>query len=59
VTSVVDPAVVLWHFGHLSPWEQVLVYALGLGPFVLLAVVVAVVRRHEGPNDGPAGRDGS
>lgn len=41
------PGLVPWHFGHLSPWEQALVYILGVGPFIVLAVVVFVVRRHD------------
>lgn len=48
------PGLVGWHFGHLSPAEQALVYALGLGPFLLLGIVVSVIRRHEG-DDPDAG----
>ena len=35
------------HMGALHPYEQVLVYLLAFGPFVLLGVVVAVRRRQD------------
>jgi hypothetical protein len=35
------------HLGGLHPIEQVLVYALAFGPFVVLAVVVYVVRKRD------------
>jgi hypothetical protein len=35
------------HLGALHPYELVLVLAIGLGPFVVLAVVVSVLRRRE------------
>lgn len=35
------------HMGALHPYEHVLVLLLAFGPFVLLAVVVAVVRRRD------------
>jgi hypothetical protein len=34
------------HLGSLHPVEQLLVYALAFGPFVLLGAVV-LVRRHQ------------
>ncbi len=40
------PLVVL-HLGSLHPVEQALTLALAFGPFVLLACVVALRRRHE------------
>ena len=38
---------ILEHLGALHPYEHVLVLLLAFGPFVLLAVVVAVVRRRD------------
>ncbi|MFP5253204.1 MAG: hypothetical protein ACLGH4_05360 [Actinomycetes bacterium] len=38
-------AVAPLHLGELHTYEQVLVAAIALGPFVVLAVVVAVQRR--------------
>jgi hypothetical protein len=35
------------HLGALHPYEQVLVLLLAFGPFVVLACVVAVVRRRD------------
>jgi hypothetical protein len=35
------------HMGALHTYEQVLVYLLAFGPFVLLGVVVAVRRRQD------------
>ena len=53
--AVQVPRLVGLHFGHLSPAEQVAVYLLGLGPFLLLAAVVVVVRRHDAAQAGQAG----
>jgi hypothetical protein len=39
------------HLGALHPFEQVLVYLLAFGPFVVLAVVIAVRRRHQPEHD--------
>jgi hypothetical protein len=36
-----------FHLGGLHPFEQVLVYALAFGPFVVLAAVVFIVRRRD------------
>ena len=35
------------HLGGLHPTEQVLVYLLAFGPFLVLAVVVIRIRRRE------------
>jgi hypothetical protein len=34
------------HMGALHPYEQLLVYTLAFGPFLLLGIVIAV-RRHQ------------
>ena len=39
------------HMGALHPYEQLLVLLLAFGPFVLLAVVVVVRRRHDARDD--------
>lgn len=44
------------HLGDLHAYEQLLVLVLAFGPFVVLGVVVAVVRRRDlaaGPDAGP------
>jgi hypothetical protein len=41
------PFLVSQHLGHLSPWQQILVFVLAFGPFILLGIVVAVVRRRD------------
>jgi hypothetical protein len=44
------------HLGGLHPYEQLLVYLLAFGPFVVLAVVVYVVRRRDSDHpDAQAG----
>lgn len=43
---LVAPAVPL-HLGALHPYETVLLMLLAFGPFVVLAVVVAVLRRRD------------
>jgi hypothetical protein len=40
-------ALVPLHLGGLHPFEQVLVYGLAFGPFVVLAIVIHVVRRRD------------
>ena len=35
------------HMGQLHAWEQVLVLLVAFGPFILLGIVVAVVRRRD------------
>lgn len=35
---------VAMHLGKLHAWEQVLVYLLAFGPFIVLGIVVYVVR---------------
>jgi len=41
------------HMGALHPYETVLTLLLAFGPFVVLAAVIAVRRRHE--DDDPGG----
>ena len=40
-------ALVLMHLGELHAYEKLLVAVIAFGPFVALAVVVAVVRRRD------------
>lgn len=40
-----------YHLGSLHPYEQALTYLLAFGPFVVLAVVVAVRRHGEPPEE--------
>jgi len=39
------------HLGQLHAYEQVLVYVLAFGPFVLLALVVWIRRRQDDRDD--------
>jgi hypothetical protein len=39
--------IVAMHMGALHPYEKVLTLVLAFGPFVVLAAVIAVRRRHE------------
>lgn len=39
------------HLGALHPVEQVLVYVLAFGPFLLLGLVIAVRRRQDRRED--------
>lgn len=41
------PQLTALHLGDLHPFEQLLVYLLAFGPFVLLGIVVYVVRRRD------------
>ena len=41
------------HLGSLHPVEQVLVYALAFGPFLVLGAVVVVRRRQDRRQDRP------
>ncbi|WP_182524090.1 hypothetical protein [Nocardioides dongkuii] len=43
-----------WHMGALHPVEQALTALLAFGPFVVLAIVVLVRRRHEDAEEPPA-----
>ena len=45
------PDLVAEHLGALHPYEQVLVYLLAFGPFVLLGVVIAVKRRRDAAHE--------
>jgi hypothetical protein len=45
--ALVLPLVIAAHLGGLHPYEQALVLAIAFGPFVVLGVVVAVVRRRD------------
>lgn len=40
--------IVAMHMGSLHPYEKVLTLVLAFGPFLVLAAVIAVRRRHEG-----------
>ncbi|MCX6399346.1 MAG: hypothetical protein NTX33_05375 [Propionibacteriales bacterium] len=39
-----NPALSALHIGHMTPLEQALVVVLGVGPFLMLGVVIAVIR---------------
>jgi hypothetical protein len=39
------------HMGALHPYEQVLTLVLAFGPFLLLAAVIVVRRRHEAADE--------
>jgi hypothetical protein len=43
--------VVPMHLGNLHPYETALLVLLAFGPFVVLAVVVAVLRRRDAGDD--------
>lgn len=45
------------HMGALHPVEQVLTLVLAFGPFLVLAIVIAVRRRQEGSVSEPGTRD--
>ena len=42
-----SPELIALHLGALHPYEKVLTVVLAFGPFVVLAGVIAVRRRHE------------
>jgi hypothetical protein len=42
---------VAMHLGALHPYEKVLTLLLAFGPFLVLAGVIAVRRRHEGDDE--------
>jgi Na+-translocating ferredoxin:NAD+ oxidoreductase RnfE subunit len=42
------------HMGVLHPYEQVLVYVLAFGPFLLLGIVIVVRRRQDRREDESA-----
>lgn len=44
---LVEALLVALHLGGLHPVEKVLTLVLAFGPFVVLAVVIAVRRRHD------------
>jgi hypothetical protein len=41
------PSPIPLHLGALHPFEQALVFGLAFGPFVVLALVIYIVRRHD------------
>ena len=45
--ALVLPLLVAAHLGGLHPYERALVLVIAFGPFVVLGVVVAVVRRRD------------
>lgn len=55
VPAVLDPLLVLLHLGPLHAWETTLLVLLAFGPFVVLGVVVAVLRRRDAREDEHAG----
>jgi hypothetical protein len=44
-----------WHFGALHAYERWLAVALAFGPFVILAVVIAVRRRQDAKQSDDSG----
>jgi hypothetical protein len=44
------------HMGALHPFEQLLVFLLAFGPFVVLAIVVYVVRKRDLADEDAAER---
>lgn len=42
---------ILLHMGALHPIEKILTLALAFGPFVVLAVVIWLRRRHDGAEE--------
>jgi hypothetical protein len=50
-----DALVVPAHLGGLHPFENALVMAIAFGPFIVLGVVVAVLRRRDGADDPESG----
>ena len=49
--TLLSSLLVVMHLGALHPAEKALTLALAFGPFVVLAVVVAVRRRHDAAAD--------
>lgn len=49
-TPMKDPLLPL-HMGSLHPYEQLLVYGLAFGPFLLLGLVIVVRRRQDRRED--------
>ena len=49
-TALVVPA----HLGGLHPYENALVLAIAFGPFIVLGVVVAVLRRRDVADESEA-----
>ena len=47
----------LMHMGSLHPIEQAIVLLIAFGPFVILAIVVAVPARNDGDGDGATSHD--
>ena len=47
MAAVLLPLVVLAHLGQLHAYERVLVLVVAFGPFVVLGVVVAILRRRD------------
>lgn len=47
--------VIAQHFAHLSPLEQALTLVVGVAPFLVLAVVVAVIRSRDLEDDDDQG----
>jgi hypothetical protein len=47
--------VVAAHLGGLHPYENALVMAIAFGPFIVLGVIVAVVRRRDIADESESG----
>ncbi len=43
------------HLGGLHPFENALVLAIAFGPFIVLGVVVAVLRRRDAADEAESG----
>jgi hypothetical protein len=48
---------ILLHMGALHPFEKVLTLVLAFGPFLLLALVIYLRRRHDAREDAEDARD--
>jgi hypothetical protein len=49
----VSAAVIVQHLGHQSPLELVLTLVVGIAPFLVLGVVVAVARSRDLEDEEP------
>ncbi len=51
-----NPHLVALHMGALHAYEQWIVAGIAFGPFIVLGVVIAVVRRRDAADDDEAER---
>lgn len=49
------PELVVQHLGALHPYEQLLVYLLAFGPFVVLGIVIHRQRKRDGTDQDDQG----